>query len=578
MVFFHTLARQNLLMAVRCLIVILVFVTNTLYAQSIVLDSVLVSGVRNQYQNQKLDTTVINVWNLASLKGISLNVQGPSALTSVLNRGMSSKHFSFLYNGMPINGATTGVYDASMIPFYYFNNSVLLNQGVNGVVGNHSLAGGLDLNSVHTQYSFINVLGSQVINKTNIFKFKQNGELQNSLPYKLNGVNFNTDIIHTFNEHVGAKLSVWMQDFNRDVVGPYYMKNGQSQVDKNNRYSAELWFNKNKVFQKLSLQYFDEFIGYNATGIDSRANTNVIAINYKLALSDIATINIGNKNEVVNANFFNGKKVRNDWSLFANKKIILASIHHLLLSLNQHIVDEKLLPFNFDLKYNFRQFEAAYSKQYNLPGLNDLYWPSGGNIHLKPETAHQFNFKFKKGKNGSSVIIGLYSYHINDYIVWQPVNATIWSPSNLKKIWSRGGDIEVSRKIYHNKIVFQPMLNYSFTRATNIAKEDANRHKQLIYIPLHKATVSVITSYKDFILSSSILYLGKRYDTTDNYLKLPHAFVSNLRLQHFYTKSKFQCQVSIATENIFKTDYAYVRSFPMPLSRVGATILLKYNL
>ena len=65
-----------------------------------------------------------------AIPAISLNAVSINGLATLSNRGMSSRHTAVLFEGIPVNGITTGVYDASLIPISYFNSNKLLKDGL----------------------------------------------------------------------------------------------------------------------------------------------------------------------------------------------------------------------------------------------------------------------------------------------------------------------------------------------------------------------------------------------------------------------------------------------------------------
>ncbi|MBK7223586.1 MAG: TonB-dependent receptor plug domain-containing protein [Saprospiraceae bacterium] len=65
------------------------------------------------------DTSTLQLITWLRLPGLSINSIGSSGLSTLSNRGMSSRHTAILYEGVPLNGLTTGVFDVSLLPIHF---------------------------------------------------------------------------------------------------------------------------------------------------------------------------------------------------------------------------------------------------------------------------------------------------------------------------------------------------------------------------------------------------------------------------------------------------------------------------
>ena len=83
-------------------------------------------------------------------------------------------------------------------------------------------------------------------------------------------------------------------------------------------------------------------------------------------------------------------------------------------------------PFLFSLgsSYIFNSFynlKVNFSRNFRIPTFNDLYWETGGNPDLKPESSYQAEvgnvFTYKKFTLSETV----YFIKIDDLIRWVPV-------------------------------------------------------------------------------------------------------------------------------------------------------------
>ncbi|MBK7223584.1 MAG: hypothetical protein IPH94_20460 [Saprospiraceae bacterium] len=75
---------------------------------------------------------------------------------------------------------------------------------------------------------------------------------------------------------------------------------------------------------------------------------------------------------------------------------------------------------------------------------------------------------------------------------------------------------------------------------------------------------------------ADLVYLGKRYDTTDNFLSLPAAWITGATLGINVNYKKIQMMVDYRIDNPVQAQYELVRSFPMPLRYHTFIIQIKY--
>ena len=89
---------------------------------------------------------------------------------------------------------------------------------------------------------------------------------------------------------------------------------------------------------------------------------------------------------------------------------------------------------------------------------------------------------------------------------------------------------------------FQPLLirltgSYTYSRSTNekqLFEYDASFHTQLIYTPLHRASLISGLEYRYFGLSIRGNYTGMTYTTRDNLASLPGYFIPDAALSRSF--------------------------------------------
>jgi iron complex outermembrane receptor protein len=165
-------------------------------------------------------------------------------------------------------------------------------------------------------------------------------------------------------------------------------------------------------------------------------------------------------------------------------------------------------PFLFSLgsSYAFNSFynlKINLSRNFRIPTFNDLYWETGGNPDLKPESSYQAEvgnvFSYKKFKLTETI----YFIKINDMISWAPLDGSNWSPQNIYRVNSYGSETNFgwSNSYGKNNIVLN--ASYAYT-----VSKDLETGKQLQYVPYHKFNSNVSYSYKKIEATYQFLFNG----------------------------------------------------------------------
>ena len=549
------------------------------------------------------DTSTLQLITWLRLPGLSINSIGSSGLSTLSNRGMSSRHTAILYEGVPLNGLTTGVFDVSLLPIHFFNRSHLYKEGLTSYTGNQAMGGALSLGHQHsglnelvssahytsthnlTLHQLWNgafnkvrwTVGWERIHHLNQQQFYKDLQLLTSPSFLRDGHNLNGELSIDLGNCHRLTAKIWWQDFDREIPGPYYLRVNQFQQDKNLRSALTHSWQKASWQLDSRLVYFDETLNYQSPGVDSRAKTNLLNIKTTANFKRLWQLAIALQSENVTANFYTLSRTRNSMllSMTRNWKLQHGWIH---LSVAPHLVNDKWMPLHADLRVDYRSFQFIAIRNYNLPGFNDLYWPSGGNSNLKTEKSFQLSaHQLWQPSAAVQIKSSLFSYHINDLIQWVPAGNSTWTPVNQKKIWSRGGEINLDYR--PDWLPFSSIINahYSLTKATHLDDASvASRGKQLIYVPLHKAGLSFKSQFSFLHFDADLVYLGKRYDTTDNFLSLPAAWITGATLGINVNYKKIQMMVDYRIDNPVQAQYELVRSFPMPLRYHTFIIQIKY--
>ncbi len=206
------------------------------------------------------------------------------------------------------------------------------------------------------------------------------------------------------------------------------------------------------------------------------------------------------------------------------------------------------------------RLRANISRNYRIPTFDDLYWSTGGNPDLRPESG-------LLGEIGNDLMykdfrLGLTFYHgkVTDMIRWVPGSGGRFSPVNTDEVLLTGAEALFNWKKSFGNHKLSLDGTYAYTKSENTALK-----KQLIYVPYHKATASFSYAYKQLSAVWQQLYVGDVYTQTDN---------SPKRKVEAYTVGNLLADYAFGTQNVYKAgiriynitgeQYESVDGRPMP--------------
>jgi iron complex outermembrane receptor protein len=386
-------------------------------------------------------------------------------------------------------------------------------------------------------------------------------------------------------------VKLWLQHSDRNLPPPLSREGSDTkefQTDGNIR-SVITWKHYGKSGEvEISSGITSDRINYVAedswqenVNLDSRSKENsfINRINYSLKINPktIARVQMLYNHysvditEIVHSQGYDA--VRSEFSLMAGIDRNFAKRLNTYLLIRTDLVDKDFIPVMPSLGFALKLFpdknlylKSNLSRNYNIPGLNDLYWIPGGNPDLKPEENYTADLALDMQLQNDLFLINSsvtgYVSQINDWIIWKPTQYQYWAPENVALVFSRG--IEFSLKTimdFHvTKIIFQS--NYNLSRTTN-------ESKQLTYIPVHTFNMYSGVIYKGYQLYYSLNYTGKRYTQTDNEEENPESildpyFLNDISVSKEFNLENIAIDLRFAIYNLFDKDYQVILSRPMP--------------
>ncbi|WP_158799739.1 TonB-dependent siderophore receptor [Pedobacter sp. L105] len=221
------------------------------------------------------------------------------------------------------------------------------------------------------------------------------------------------------------------------------------------------------------------------------------------------------------------------------------------------------------------QFHAFYKDIFRNPTFNDLYYSRIGFVNLKPEYTKQYDlgFTFSRSYNGPFAYLTLtadaYYNNVTNKIIAVP-NKDIfsWTMTNLGKVDIRGLDLSAKTK-YQFNTSWSALLsaNYTYQDAVDVTDPSSSVYlNQIPYTPKHTAAFNLGITHQNMGLYFNHILSSHRYYLSQNLpeYNVPGFAVSDASFSRQFKFSGLPVSSSFEVNNLFNTQYAFIRSFPMP--------------
>jgi vitamin B12 transporter len=623
---FYNLKKNASLLSAISLIINLLHAQDSLILQPVlVLDNRLSRYAGGQVQ-QDLDSIALQSGKtlaeiLPTLASATIKSYG-TGLSSISLRGTGANHTALIWNGLNIQTSTHGIADLSMFPLNmankisirYGGSSALFGSGAIGgaifidnappaelgfqIIENQSVASyqaySMGVSAAYRNARFATNTGVTATSTVNDFEFKNISEVGQPIQKQVNAAARQNNVFNhnefKINDKQILKTHFWFQDADRQIPPVIFARNEMArQFDRAARLSAEWNYIDNQSVTKIRVGYFDEYMRYQSDLISNsefKPKTTIGEIEQQFFFKYNQQVRFGGHYRFNQAatNNYAAPVTRQNITTFASYSIDFAHNKTITLNLRQENINLRLIPLTYSLGFKniFKKYWAMrgqLSRNYNLPSFNDLYWSTGGNPNLKPESGYaaETGFDFYN-KNSSRVIdcsVTFYGNQIDDKIVWQPVNGGLWQPFNLQKTRATGVETNFSFKKRFQNGYWQAAGHYSYNAAVQVG--GMYDSKQLVYIPKHQAGLNGHFSYKTFFLSYQQSISGKRYTLADHSTALPIFTLVNLRFGRNIIWQTGGAESSFDIDNVFNTNYQSVAAYAMPRRVYRFSLAFKYK-
>ena len=587
---------------------------------------------------QRIDSSLLKTYSTANLSqtlsactGVQMNSYG-TGLSSASLRGTGSSHTAVIWNGFNIQDILNGGVDFSLIPSGFFDN-IKVQYGGNGALSGSGCIGGaihldnsLDFNkglkaSVRSAYgsyghfheglnlSYSNRLFSGFVKSyyntaKNDFKFKNTEEFGSpiqTMPHaELKETGVIAGMAFKFGSHQRLESNFWFLNNDKNIAPTMNtMDVLNSSNNRNRSYRATVAWNCRAGRMSYSVRsgFFNNFLLYtpqnpNLLKGDHQALSQINEAEVTWFMSEYHLFNFG-----LNYTFENG--ISNDLvndlgrkrvSGFASYRLTSRnSKWHLVSSVREELMNKMITPvtytFGIERKfYNMIQVKGKLSRNFRVPSLNDLYWVGWGNPNLKNESGFGQDLEFIVNQNiGTGLIqyeLSAFSNVVKDWILWHPKSDNTWSPDNISRVWARGIEQDLSVYVGICDFTIKPSLSYSFIRSTKILADfpgDDAYHKQLIYVPLHKASAKTLVIYKGYQLFYTQNYMGRRFTQADNNNYVKRVSVADFSLSKTFPLGNQSLNLTLFINNVWNSAYQVIQYYACPFRNYQFSIQLNFK-
>jgi iron complex outermembrane receptor protein len=551
---------------------------------------------------------------------LALRANAPGTLATVSARGAGPSRTPVLWSGLNLQSPMNGVVDASLLPIWpgdllqvrYGGQSAAQSAGAMGgsvvVEPGGMISPGFSgllaagLGSFGTREANARVGFSQSkwstdarahwVRADNDFTFKNFSQIgqptvrqPNNAGERWNFQQFNRLVI---NEKNVLKTAVWHQRSFREIPPAMTESPAETwQRDRANR--AVLTWERSphpRARWQTRAAWLDEFIAFRLAGATdtSRSRQVLLSSDYAATQSRWAWKMGGNllRQWAQADGYADSARWYGQWraAAFGMAERRLRDGGRLSLLLRQEWAEGQAAPFTGSLGGEISLARAGFlrghfSRNFNLPTFNDRFWQAYGNADLRPERGYSadFGWGFRRGRF-STEVLG-FQMVLDDWILWQPGADGVFRPNNLRKVWSRGGEVSGSWQWAIRGWQWQASARFQVSKTTNVAVYGGSEsvlHKQLPYTPQAAGGATLRAARGGWSAAYLQQWTGRRFTTSDNAGRLP-AFQTGAFLLQFRFK-KINLTLDGRIENVWDSPYQIIAYRPMPgrSGRIGATL------
>ncbi|WP_164891174.1 TonB-dependent receptor plug domain-containing protein [Botryobacter ruber] len=571
-----------------------------------------------------LDSSYLQTYSSASLAEalqtrtpLYLKSYGASGLSSVSFRGTSASHTAVLWNGLNIAIPSLGQNDFATLPLSGVGDVAVQHGAAGATYGSGAIGGAVMLNSPdYTEKGFRAALQQEVGSFGRYYSHISAGyssekiavggsayrqQAQNNFWYRNAGKfgaprermahagvaqhGFTQDVTWHLSPKTNLAFSSWYTYTDRELQPAMgAADNNAAQLDKNLRLLTSFGHNSRWGQTSIKAAYFSDFLHYTDNHNNSRTDIGTWQLQaeqtytYGRRWSLKGGLNLQYFDAAVDG--YGGKVTEKRAAAFALFRY--EPVQRLALSLNlRQAFVEGFNPVptpTLGANWKFARFGQHYisvkgnvSGSYRVPTLNERFWRPGGNPDLKPEQGWNYEaglrHLFAKGAVVVETEATAYTILLDNWVQWTDTGVGYWTPLNLQKVQSQGLEFSSRVSAKAGKAVVGAAAGYAFTSSEQVKSYEgaaAELHRQLPYVPLHKATFSTDASYRTWRFIGNLTYTGRRYTTANNSESMPGFTLLGLSVGKQFKLGRHQLHTTLRTDNATNTRYQTMVNRAMP--------------
>lgn len=568
------------------------------------LEDIEIKPVVKYEQKLGLDHSSLNLAQVLSDKSpVFIKDYGTGNLATLSYQGTTSSQTSLYWNDINLNPINSGTIDYSLVDSYLFS-SVKLSTSENKQQGS-GIGANVSLNNdelVNDGFSISTLLKAGSFNDFNSgvkmgFKDSLN-EFRLSLygGAEKNDFNFYNPVLKEYQDQVNNRndhfsglvqykrtlknsqfyVKSWNRISKREIPSPVHVGNQEETQDDlfsrtvvgYDAYGKSYWLKSHLAFLTESYRYENPVAGIIGGGKINRVQPK-ITLGKADAGYSVELVSFG---DFQKAEISGGGQERNilGGALAGEYKIWKSVSLSASLRKEFYLLEEGLpLLWDAKLSHKARNFVSYVSFQKNArkPTLNDLYWPSGGNLDLSHEVSKTGYLGLRMNKI-VNLKAELFYGDVGKMIIWLPDSESgSWTPVNEAYVKRSGVTLDLNKSMSKKHLKVTPGLVWAFTSSLT------DDEKQLIYTPKQQLKWRADIEYKKYFIYYSGQLVSKSYVTRDMSNYLPHYTVSNLEVGKFWGKEKI-IKTSIESRNLFDYTYYLIPFRALPGRYLGVRIEL----
>ena len=382
-------------------------------------------------------------------------------------------------------------------------------------------------------------------------------------------------VFHRFRQRHELCFGAWNQWAFRQIPPPQTVAyNEESQDDKIQRYTLRWTYNGNKLQTEAAAGYFSDYLYY-----ENRL-ARLFAPNHSELWQGLLNASFQTPSQWSLKSGINIIRASGNASVFENRKYQLRFGH--FFSLQKTIkrwTFDGLARYDYQSNFmisgrlgaewqrNIGSFSlrnyANFGRNNRPPTLNDLYWTPGGNPDLRSESGYFSEIGTTAVLSNFELSLTAFVIHIDRWIQWHPLTATLWSPQNLKTVSGSGIESAFSYRYRVKEIDIRYSIRFLWNRATSTKPAfvgDGSVGKQMIYLPQISGWSVLNFEGKLWTFGLELTGASRRYTAADHSEFLPAYILLNA-----FAGLKFgNISVRLRGQNLTDAAYSLLPNRPMP--------------